>query len=151
MARLDRLGPALGGPQIRSVILLRIFLFVVAPRCWTQDAGFGAALEKLAEADIVLVQGLPPGSDYRFKHGADPGCGIREPPLKSRRGRFCIGASPSLAYCFADTTAAEPEALAHHFTQAGMTDDAIDWWGKAVTRHCAALHSKKQSRILVKL
>jgi hypothetical protein len=25
-----------------------------------------AALEKLAEADIVLVQGLPPESDYRL-------------------------------------------------------------------------------------
>ena len=32
---------------------------------------------------------------------------------------------------FADTAAAEPEALAHHFTQAGLTDAAIEWWGKA--------------------
>jgi predicted ATPase len=32
---------------------------------------------------------------------------------------------------FADTAAAEPEALAYHFTQAGMTDAAIEWWGKA--------------------
>jgi predicted ATPase len=32
---------------------------------------------------------------------------------------------------FADKTAAEPEVLAHHFTQAGLTDAAIEWWGKA--------------------
>ena len=32
---------------------------------------------------------------------------------------------------FADTAAAEPEALAYHFTQAGLTDAAIEWWGKA--------------------
>jgi predicted ATPase len=32
---------------------------------------------------------------------------------------------------FAETGGAEPEALAHHFTQAGMTDAAIEWWGKA--------------------
>jgi hypothetical protein len=32
------------------------------------DAPLQAALEKLADADIVLVQGLPPESDYRFKH-----------------------------------------------------------------------------------
>jgi len=25
----------------------------------------------------------------------------------------------------------EPEVLAHHFTQAGLTDAAIEWWGKA--------------------
>jgi hypothetical protein len=33
-----------------------------------EDAALQAVLEKLAEADIVLVQGLPPESDYRFKH-----------------------------------------------------------------------------------
>jgi predicted ATPase len=32
---------------------------------------------------------------------------------------------------FASTAAAEPELLAHHFTQAGLTETAIEWWGKA--------------------
>jgi hypothetical protein len=32
---------------------------------------------------------------------------------------------------FTDKAAAEPEVLAHHFTQAGLTDAAIDWWGRA--------------------
>jgi predicted negative regulator of RcsB-dependent stress response len=32
---------------------------------------------------------------------------------------------------FPDTAAAEPEVLAHHLTQAGLTDAAIEWWGKA--------------------
>jgi predicted ATPase len=32
---------------------------------------------------------------------------------------------------FPDAAAAEPEALAHHFTQAGLTEAAIEWWGKA--------------------
>jgi tetratricopeptide (TPR) repeat protein len=32
---------------------------------------------------------------------------------------------------FADKAAAEPEVLAHHFTQAALTDAAIEWWGKA--------------------
>src|SRR5689334_20230680 len=26
---------------------------------------------------------------------------------------------------------AEPEVIAHHFTQAGLDDEAIEWWGKA--------------------
>jgi predicted ATPase len=26
---------------------------------------------------------------------------------------------------------AEPELLAHHFTQAGLIEAAIEWWGKA--------------------
>ena len=32
---------------------------------------------------------------------------------------------------FAERAAAEPELLAHHFTQAGLTNSAIEWWGKA--------------------
>src|SRR5260370_35743621 len=30
-----------------------------------------------------------------------------------------------------ERAAAEPEALAHHFTQGGLDDLAIEWWGKA--------------------
>jgi hypothetical protein len=33
--------------------------------------------------------------------------------------------------CFAQTAGAEPEVLAYHFTQGGMTDSAVEWWGKA--------------------
>src|SRR5262249_17560390 len=29
------------------------------------------------------------------------------------------------------SAAAEPEVLAHHFTRAGLTEAAIEWWGKA--------------------
>ena len=57
--------------------------------------------------------------------------------------RICsrVGARPlhrrvgeTLRNKFAGTAAAEPELLAHHFTQAGMTEAAIEWWGKAGQR-----------------
>jgi hypothetical protein len=32
---------------------------------------------------------------------------------------------------FPETAASEPEVLAHHFTQAGLTDAAIEWRDKA--------------------
>ena len=35
---------------------------------------------------------------------------------------------------FADSGTAEPELLAHHFTHAGLTEVAIEWWGKAGQR-----------------
>jgi hypothetical protein len=34
----------------------------------------------------------------------------------------------------AATTPAEPELLAHHFTQAGLTEAAFEWWAKAGQR-----------------
>ena len=33
-----------------------------------EDQALQTALERLAEADILLVQGFPPESEYRFKH-----------------------------------------------------------------------------------
>ena len=35
---------------------------------------------------------------------------------------------------FASTAAVEPELLAHHFSEAGLTEAAIEWWGKAGQR-----------------
>ena len=57
----------------------------------------------------------------------------------SRAGaRFCTAASARvLRDKFAATVAAEPELLAHHFTQAGMTEAAIEWWGTAGQRSLA--------------
>ena len=95
-----------------------------------EEAALQAALEKLADADIVLVQGLPPESDYRFKHALIQDAAY-ENLLKSRRQVLHRRVAEILRDRFADTAAAEPEALAYHFTQAGMTDAAIEWWGKA--------------------
>jgi predicted ATPase len=95
-----------------------------------EDAALQAALEKLADADIVLVQGLPPDADYRFKHALIQDAAY-ENLLKSRRQVLHRRVAETLRDRFGSTAAAEPEALAYHFTQAGMTDAAIEWWGKA--------------------
>ena len=89
-----------------------------------------AALEKLSDADIVLVEGVLPESDYRFKHALIQDAAY-ENLLKSRRQVLHRRIAETLRDRFADKAAAEPEVLAHHFTQAGLTDAAIEWWGKA--------------------
>ena len=73
---------------------------------------------------------MPPESDYRFKHALIQDAAY-ENLLKSRRQVLHRRAAEVLRDRFADTAAAEPEALAYHFTQASMTDAAIEWWGKA--------------------
>ena len=130
MARLDRLGPAREVAQIGSVIGRGFSYSLLRDVAGIEEAALQAALEKLAEADIVLVQGLPPESDYRFKHALIQDAAY-ENLLKSRRQVLHRRVAEILRDRFADTAAAEPEALAYHFTQAGMTDAAIEWWGKA--------------------
>jgi hypothetical protein len=78
----------------------------------------------------VLVEGVLPESDYRFKHALIQDAAY-ENLLKSRRQILHRRIAETLRDRFADKAAAEPEVLAHHFTQAGLTDAAIEWWGKA--------------------
>ena len=128
MARLDRLGSAREVAQIGSVVGRGFSYNLLHALAGMADAPLQGALEKLSEADILLVQGLPPESDYRFKHALIQDAAY-ENLLKSRRQVMHRRVAEILCDRFAAT--AEPEALAHHFTQAGLTDEAIEWWSKA--------------------
>ena len=46
-------------------------------------------------------------------------------------GRRCTDAPAEILRDQPERATAEPEAIAHHFTQAGLDDLAIEWWGKA--------------------
>jgi class 3 adenylate cyclase/predicted ATPase len=135
-ARLDRLGPAREVAQIAAVIGRGFSYQLVRAVAKMEDEALQTALERLAEADILLVQGLPPESEYRFKHALiqDAAYGNL---LKSRRQALHRRTGEVLRAQFAATAAAEPELLAHHFTQAGMTEAAIEWWGTAGQRSLA--------------
>ena len=130
MARLDRLGPAREVAQIGSVIGRGFSYKLLKAIAGMDDSPLEAALEKLSDADIVLVDGVLPDSDYRFKHALIQDAAY-ENLLKTRRQVLHRHIAETLRDSFADKAAAEPELLAHHFTQAGLTDSAIEWWGKA--------------------
>ena len=145
-ARLDRLGPAREVAQIVAVIGRGFSYPLVRAVAKMEDEALQTALERLAEADILLVQGLPPESEYRFKHALIQDAAY-ENLLKSRRQALHRRTGEILRDQFAATAAAEPELLAHHFTQAGLTEAAIEWWGKAGQRslaRSALLEGKEQ-------
>jgi class 3 adenylate cyclase len=133
MARLDRLGPAREVAQIAAVIGRDFSYPVLRAVAGMEDAPLQKALDQLADADILLVQGQPPDAEYRFKHALIQDAAY-ENLLKSRRQGLHRCIVDTLRDNFADTASAEPELLAHHFTQAGMTEAAIEWWGKAGQR-----------------
>jgi predicted ATPase len=138
-ARLDRLGAAREVAQVGAVIGGGFSYGLLRTLAGMADVALQAALEHLAEADILLVQGFPPNSDYRFKHALIQEAAY-ENLLKSRRQVLHRRVAEILRDRFPDTAAAEPEVLAHHFTQAGLTDAAIEWWGNAgdqALRRCA--------------
>ena len=132
-ARLDRLGPAREVAQIASVIGRDFSYALLRTVAGMEDAPLQLVLEQLAEVDILLVQGLPPESDYRFKHALIQDAAY-ENLLKSRRQVLHRRVAETLRDNVALAAAAEPELLAHHFAQAGLTEAAIEWWGKAGQR-----------------
>ena len=131
-ARLDRLGPAREVAQIGSVIGRDFSYALLRAVAGMTDAPLQMALDRLADADIVLVQGLPPDSDYRFKHALIQDAAY-ENLLKSRRQVLHRRVAETLRDNVGNA-AVEPELLAHHFTQAGLIEAAIEWWGKAGQR-----------------
>ena len=136
MARLDRLGPAREVAQIAAVIGRDFSYALLCAVAGMDDAALHINLERLAEADILLVEGLPPDSDYRFKHALIQDAAY-ENMLKSRRQVLHRRVGEVLRDQFAAIAVAQPELLAHHFTQAGLIEAAIEWWGKAGQRSLA--------------
>ena len=132
-ARLDRLGEAREVAQIGAVLgrdfsyaLLRALAPAVAA---VDDRGLQSALDRLVDADLLFVQGAGAQATYRFKHALIQDAAY-ESLLKSRRQALHRRAGEILRGQ-PESAAAEPEVIAHHFTEAGLDDLAIEWWGKA--------------------
>jgi predicted ATPase len=130
MARLDRLGSAREIAQIGAVVGRDFPYTLLRAIAGAEDKALQVALDRLADADILLVQGLPPDSVYRFKHALIQDAAY-ENLLKSRRQALHRRIAELLRDNAAGGAAAEPEMLAHHFTQAGMTEASVEWWDKA--------------------
>ena len=124
-ARLNRLGPAREIAQIGAV-LGRGFSHALLQAVAGLEAGATRPLDRLADAELLFVEGVAPQSSYRFKHALIQDAAY-DSLLKSRRQTLHRRAAEVLLA----SPSPEAEALAHHFTQAGQTDLAIEWWGKA--------------------
>ena len=128
-ARLDRLGAAREVAQIGAVLGRDFTYSLLRDVAEARRAGAASALERLADADLLFVEGAPPQAQLSLQARADPGRRLRQPAQEPPPG-----AAPPRRRNPArrpERAAAEPEVIAHHFTQAGLDDLAIEWWGKA--------------------
>jgi predicted ATPase len=128
-ARLDRLGSAREVAQIGSVLGREFTYPLLRHVAEFDNPTLQASLDRLAESDLLFVEGAPPQATYRFKHALIQDAAY-ESLLKSRRQALHRRAAEVLRDQ-PERAAAEPEVIAHHFTEAGLDDLAIEWWGKA--------------------
>jgi predicted ATPase len=130
MARLDRLGTAKHVAQLGAIVgreFPAALLQTVAP---LDAAMLQKALAQLVDAELLQQRGLPPQARYRFKHAL-----IQEAAytslLPSTRRQYHSRIARILETQFINTPEAQPELLAHHYTQAGLRGEAIAYWQQA--------------------
>jgi class 3 adenylate cyclase/tetratricopeptide (TPR) repeat protein len=128
-ARLDRLGPAREIAQIGAVLGREFGYPLLRDAAELDEPALQASLDRLAEADLLFTEGAPPQATYRFKHALIQDAAY-DSLLKSRRQALHRRAA-ELLRDDPERAAVEPEVIAHHFTQAGLDDLAIEWWGRA--------------------
>jgi predicted ATPase len=90
-------------------------------------------LGRLVEAELLYQRGLPPQATYTFKHALIQDAAYQS-LLRSTRQQYHQRIALVLEAQFPETAAAEPELLAHHCTEAGLTEKAVDYWHKAGQR-----------------
>jgi predicted ATPase len=94
------------------------------------EAQLTEALEKLTASELVFRRGSPPEAVYIFKHALVQDAAY-DSLLKSKRQTLHAQIAEAISQRFPSKLETEPELLAHHYTEAGMTRDAILYWEKA--------------------
>ena len=130
MARLDRLGAVKALAQLGAT-LGREFAYALLQAVSPWDEGtLQQGLHQLAEAELLYQRGLPPLATYLFKHAL-----IQETAyqslLRSTRQQHHQRIAHVLEARFPEICETQPELVAHHYTEAGLTEQAIGYWQRA--------------------
>ncbi len=130
MARLDRLGAAKTVAQLGAT-LGREFSYELLQAVSPVDAtALQQALRQLIDAELLYQRGLPPQATYLFKHALVQDTAYQS-LLKSKRQQYHQQIAQVLAEQFPETQEIQPELLAHHYTEAGLAEQAIPYWQRA--------------------
>jgi class 3 adenylate cyclase/tetratricopeptide (TPR) repeat protein len=130
MARLDRLAPVREIAQIGAAIGREFSYSLLRAVVGRDESALKHGLAQLEQAGLVFRRGEPEEAVYSFKHALVRDAAY-ESLLKSRRQQLHGKIARTLEERFADVVANQPEIAAHHFTEAGLVEPAIDHWLKA--------------------
>jgi class 3 adenylate cyclase/tetratricopeptide (TPR) repeat protein len=129
-ARLDRLGEAREIAQLAATIGRDFPYELLRSIVSKNEASLQRALEMLVEAEVLYRRGVVPRAQFLFKHALIRDAAY-ESLLKSKRQQVHSRIARALKEEFADLAETQPELVAHHYTEAGLTEEAIPYWQKA--------------------
>ena len=130
MARLDRLSLVREVAQIGAVAGRDFHYELLNAVAGLPRERLDEALDQLVRSELVFRRGEIPNAVYTFKHVL-----VRDAAytglLKSRRAQMHGAMANALEQQFPEIVQTQPETLAHHLTEAGLTEKAIGYWLQA--------------------
>ena len=130
MSRLDRVPKLRELAQIGAVLGREFAYEMLSALAGLEESTLRDGLSQLVSGELLYQRGRPPRAKYIFKHALIQEAAYQS-LLKRSRQRFHRLAAELLEAQFPELVAAQPELLAHHFTEAGLIEQAIEYWMKA--------------------
>jgi predicted ATPase len=129
-ARLDRLTDGKAVAQLGAV-LGRTFSYellrAVSP---LNELVLWRGLVQLVQAEVLYQRGMPPQATYTFKHALLQEAAYQS-LLRSTRQQYHLRTAQVVVEQFPALAATQPELLAYHYMEAGLTEQAISFWQQA--------------------
>jgi TOMM system kinase/cyclase fusion protein len=133
MSRLDRLSTARELVQLGAVLGREFAYELLQAVSPLAEVTLQQGLTQLVDAELVYQRGVPPRSRYVFKHALIQDAAYQS-LLRSTRQQYHQRIAQVLEAQFPDTIETQPELVAHHYTEAGLTASAMPYWQGAGQR-----------------
>ncbi|MEM5300159.1 AAA family ATPase [Burkholderia sp. JPY481] len=130
MVRLDRLSPVREVAQIAAAIGRRFSYELISAVASMPRERLDDALDHLVGAELIFRHGAPPDAEYTFKHALVQDAAYSS-LLRDRRRQLHARIAQEIENHFSEVAEQQPEILAEHCTQAGLTDKAARLWRHA--------------------
>jgi predicted ATPase len=133
MARLDRHPVGKEVAQLGAVLGREFAYTTLKALTPLDDVTLQERLAQLVEAELLYQRGRPPRARYTFKHALIQDVAYAS-LLKSTRQHYHQQIAHLFVHHFPDLVETQPELVAHHYTEAGLIEQAIPYWQQAGRR-----------------
>jgi class 3 adenylate cyclase/tetratricopeptide (TPR) repeat protein len=130
LARLDRLAPAREVAQIGAALGRQFSHELISAAARLPQQRIDDALVQLVAAELIFQRGTPPSAEYTFKHALVQDTAYST-LLRSGRREIHARIANTLETRFPHIVHGQPELLARHCAEAGMSDKAVAYSLKA--------------------
>src|SRR5262249_6365826 len=127
LARLDRLAPVREVAQIGAALGRQFSHELISAVAAMPQRQLDDSLAQLVGAELIYRRGTPPDAEYTFKRALVQDAAYST-LLRGRRHQLHARIATSLENRFPEIVTAQPALLAHHCTEAGLTEKAAASW-----------------------